>query len=203
MENIEISTEKTILEAARKIFIRKGMEGARMQEIADEAGINKALLHYYFRSKEKLFQAIFEDAILKIVPGIMEMFRSDLPLFEKIEIFTGKYIDTFAENPFLPGFILNELSRDPQKIISLVSKAGLDPQLLIHQINREAESGNIQPVNPYHLVVNILSMCIFPFVASPMLLSIIFDRDDVAFSEFIRQRKTEVPQFIIHAIQKK
>lgn len=203
MENTEISTEKIILEAARKIFIRKGMEGARMQEIADEAGINKALLHYYFRSKEKLFEAIFEDAILKIVPGIMEMFRSDLPLFEKIEIFTGKYIDTFAENPFLPGFILNELSRDPQKIINLVSRAGLDPQIFISQIKLEVELGNIHPVEPYHLVVNILAMCIFPFMASPILINILFDRSQETFSQFIQQRKTEVPQFIINSIRKK
>ena len=76
MGSKEFSTEQTILQAAKKVFIQKGMEGARMQEIADEAGINKALLHYYFRSKDKLFEAIFQDAILKFIPDMMEMLQS-------------------------------------------------------------------------------------------------------------------------------
>jgi AcrR family transcriptional regulator len=203
MSEKELNTEQTILKAAKKIFIQKGMDGARMQEIADEAGINKALLHYYFRSKDKLFEAIFQDAILKFIPGMMEMLQSDLPLFKKIEIFTGNYIDAFIENPFIPGFIMHELSRDPSKIAAMVKNSGVRPEAFISQINKEIETGSIVPIDPYHLIVNILSMCIFPFAARPILLNVLFRKDPDAYAGFIAQRKKEVPEFIINAIRKK
>jgi AcrR family transcriptional regulator len=203
MPEKELSTEQMILEAAKTIFIRKGMDGARMQEIADEAGINKALLHYYFRSKDKLFEAIFQDAILKFIPDMMEMLQSELPLFKKIEIFAGKYIDAFTENPFIPGFIMHELSRDPSKIASMVKNSGVRPETFISQIKKEIETGSIVPIDPYHLIVNILSMCIFPFAARPILMNVLFRNDPNAFAGFITQRKKEVPEFIINAIKKK
>jgi AcrR family transcriptional regulator len=202
MGSKEFSTEQTILQAAKKVFIQKGMEGARMQEIADEAGINKALLHYYFRSKDKLFEAIFQDAILKFIPDMMEMLQSDLPLFKKIEIFTGKYIDAFTENPFIPGFIMHELSRDPSKIAAMVKNSGVRPEAFITQIKKEIEAGSIVTVDPYHLIVNILSMCIFPFAARPILLNVLFQNDPKAYDGFIAQRKKEVPEFIIRSIKK-
>lgn len=203
MSEKELNTEQTILEAAKKIFIRKGMDGARMQEIADEAGINKSLLHYYFRTKDKLFEAIFTEAILKLVPNIMEMMKSDLPLFTKIEIFTGNYIDAFTENPFVPGFIMHELSRDPSKIVNMVKNAGINPQPFFDQVKREADAGNIIAVDPYHLIVNMLSMCIFPFVATPVLMNVLFKNNAESYSQFISQRKKEVPEFIINSIKKK
>jgi AcrR family transcriptional regulator len=203
MSEKELSTEQVILAAAKKIFIRKGMDGARMQEIADEAGINKALLHYYFRSKDKLFEAIFRDAILHMVPSMMEMLQSDLPLFEKIEIFTGNYIDAFIENPFIPGFIMHELSRDPSKIAVMVKNSGVNPDIFINQIDKEIIAGNIISINPYHLIVNMLAMCIFPFVARPILMNVLFQNEEKSFAQFITQRKKEVPEFIINAIKKK
>jgi len=203
MSERELNTEQTILKAAKKIFIQKGMDGARMQEIADEAGINKALLHYYFRSKDKLFEAIFTEAILKLIPNIMEMMKSDLPLFTKIEIFTGNYIDAFTENPFVPGFIMHELSRDPSKIVNMVKNAGINPQPFFDQVKREADAGNIIAVDPYHLIVNMLSMCIFPFVATPILMNVLFKNNAESYSQFIAQRKKEVPEFIINSIKKK
>lgn len=179
------------------------MEGARMQEIADEAGINKALLHYYFRSKDKLFEAIFTEAFQRLVPNILELLNSELPLFKKIEMFAEKYIDAFIENPFVPGFIMHELSRDPDKIVNVIRNVGINPAVFIRQIDQEIENGNINPVNPYHLIVNMLAMCIFPFVATPILMNILFDRNAQTYMEFILQRKKEVPHFIINAIKKK
>ena len=101
-KKIDQSTEQIILEAAKKVFVRKGMAGARMQDIADEAGINKALLHYYFRNKEKLFEMIFMEAAEKFFPRINAIFDSDQPLFEKIESFCEEYISVVMENPYLP-----------------------------------------------------------------------------------------------------
>lgn len=201
MSEIEINTEQKILLAAKKVFTLKGMAGARMQEIANEAEINKALLHYYYRSKDKLFEAVFMDAFLTMVPDVMDLLKVEMPLFEKIELFAEKYIDIFLENPFIPGFVLNELSQNPQRIVDLISKTGIEPQFFIDQINDEIAKGKIKPIQPQHLIVNLLSMCIFPFIARPILKTIIFAQDDQKFIEFIEQRKKEVPEFIINSIK--
>src|SRR5438874_9015673 len=100
------NTEERILTAAKKVFLKEGMAGARMQDIADEAGINKALLHYYFHNKEKLFDVIFMEAAQKLFPKISFIFESDLPVLEKIEHFADEYITVILENPYLPLFVL-------------------------------------------------------------------------------------------------
>ena len=100
------TTEEKILDAAQTVFTRKGMDGARMQEIANEAGINKALLHYYFRSKQKLFEAIFKQVFKQIFPDIKAFIHSEIPLEKKLGIFVEKYIDLLMKNPFLPSFSL-------------------------------------------------------------------------------------------------
>ena len=109
--------EEKILVAARKVFTTKGMAGARMQDIADEAGINKALLHYYFRDKDKLFEVVFMEEAQKFFPKINAIFNSDVPLFEKIENFVNEYIDEMQENPYLPWFVMNEVNRDPDQLL--------------------------------------------------------------------------------------
>lgn len=129
--DIKQGTETRILEAAKKVFIRKGLDGSRMQEIANEAGINKALLHYYFRSKQKLFEAVFSYAFIKFLPKVTEVLNADMPFLKKIEIFIDNYIDLLIENPFLPIFILNELYRQPEKLIYLIRSSGIHPEVLL------------------------------------------------------------------------
>ena len=113
----EQTTEEKIKEAARKVFITKGMTGARMQEIADLAGINKALLHYYYRSKEQLFNAIFEDVLKDMLPGLFGIVNSDLPLEVKVYQLADKYMEFFSKRPEMPLFVLNELQRHPKELI--------------------------------------------------------------------------------------
>ena len=109
------TTEEKILAAAKQVFVKKGMTGARMQDIADTAGINKALLHYYFRSKEKLFEVIFKEAATRLFPKINEILNSDLPLFDKIHQFTHDYVEMVIETPYLPLFVLNEINKQPHE----------------------------------------------------------------------------------------
>lgn len=196
-----INTEQKILEAARKVFTQKGMGGARMQEIADEAGINKALLHYYYRSKDKLFEAVFMEAFSKMVPSIVNLLTQEMPLFEKIELFADKYIDLFLENPFIPGFVIQELGQNPQRVVNLISDTGIQPLAFINKINEEIENGTIKPISPQHLIVNLLALCVFPFVAAPIIKGLIFTKDNDQFTEFIKQRKKEIPEFIINSIK--
>jgi len=202
MADSNINTEEKILKAAKAVFLKKGLDGARMQEIADEAGINKSLLHYYFRTKENLFESVFIDAYQKVIPNIIELMSSELPLFKKIELFAINYMNIFYENPYVPGFLLNEMNHNPGKIIDLVKSQGVDPRIIIRQIADETEKGNIDPIEPYHLIVNMISLCIFPFVSAPILTSVIFEGNRERYASFMKAREQEVPKFIINAIRK-
>ena len=196
-------TQERIVAAARKAFLSKGLAGARMQDIADEAGINKALLHYYFRSKEKLFEMIFMEAAQKLFPKINFIFESNMPLFEKIEHFANEYITVMLENPYLPSFVLNEINQDPVSFFKkLNDKFGFpDPSLFLKQIEREIKKGNIKRINPVQLLMNMLSLCIFPFMARP-LFQLRMRVGEARFREFMEQRKKEVPKFIIDSIKR-
>ena len=199
----DTGTEEKILAAACKVFTTKGMAGARMQDIADEAGMNKALLHYYFRDKDKLFETVFLAEAQKFFPTINAIFASDQPLFEKIETFVREYIDEMLENPYLPWFVINEINRDPDQFMYKIwGKDNLpNPGKLLEQIDAEVKAGRIRPIHPVHLLMNMISMTIFPFVGKPM-----FTRNlrlsDKQFREIMEQRKKEIPGFIIHAIRK-
>jgi len=200
---IDQTTEEKILAAAKKVFVRSGMAGARMQDIADEAGINKAMLHYYFRNKEKLFEVIFREAAARLFPKLNLIFESDLSLFEKIEKFTAQYIDVILENPYLPLFVLNEIHRDPEAFITHIwQRENMPrPEKFLDQIEREIKKGNIKRISPLQLLLNLISLCIFPFMARPMF-QIHLGVDDLQFRNLMQQRKTEVPRFIIDAIRK-
>ena len=114
-------TEERILESAKKVFYNKGIDGARMQEIANEANINKAMLHYYFRNKEALFDAVFAEASQIIFPQVNELLNIEMPLFEKIRQFSDKYISLLSENPVIPVFVIKEMNNNPEKFIKAFS----------------------------------------------------------------------------------
>jgi TetR/AcrR family transcriptional regulator len=196
------NTEQKILLAAREIFMEKGMDGARMQDIADRAGINKALLHYYFRNKEKLFETVFVEAASKFLSKVIIITTTEASLFTKIEQFVNEYISMLIENPFLPLFILNEVNKQSKTFIMKIWGNKRPPvQLFLAQVAEEAKKGNIKPIQPEQLMVNMVSMCIFPFVARPMI-QWVHQMNDEAFRQFIEKRKTEVSKFIIDSIRK-
>lgn len=197
------STEEKILAAAKKVFVSKGMAGARMQDIADEAGINKALLHYYFRSKERLFEVIFVEAAQNLFPKLNIIFESEKSLFEKIELVCEEYLTVMSENPYLPLFVLNEINRDPENFLDKIwSKEGFPrPQKFLKQIEKEVKKGTIKKINPLDLLLNLITLCIFPFVGKAMIQSI-NHMDELQFREVMIQRKKKVPKFIIDSIRK-
>ncbi|MEI2738459.1 MAG: TetR/AcrR family transcriptional regulator [Chitinophagaceae bacterium] len=197
------SAEEKILVAARKVFTTKGMAGARMQDIADEAGINKALLHYYFRDKDKLFEVVFMEEAQKFFPKINAIFNSDVPLFEKIENFVNEYIDEMQDNPYLPWFVMNEVNRDPDQFLYKIwGKDNLpNPGKFLEQIEKEIKKGTIKRIHPMHLFMNLLSMTIFPFVARPMMIRNM-QMSDTQFTQVMEQRRKEIPKFIIDSIRK-
>jgi AcrR family transcriptional regulator len=200
MNEHQSNAEQLILQAARKVFIEKGMEGARMQEIADEAGINKALLHYYFRSKDKLFQAVFLEAFQKFLPQIEMLINSELPFMQKLEIFINNYITIIIENPYIPGFILHELTQNPQRMAELMKNQVVVMPEFLKQLQREIENGILKPFDPRQILINSLALCIFPFVARPIIQAVFFGDNAENYNVFLEQRKVSVYNFIRSAI---
>lgn len=195
------STEKRIIEAAQRVFLKKGMSGARMQEIADEAGINKALLHYYFRNKEKLFEQTFNDVVQRLSDGLKNIFESDMSVLERLTSIVDIYIDILLENRYLPFFVLNEMNRNPEKFARLFEqKIVIYMRNLFLEIQDEVKNNQIRPINPAHLLLNILSLIIFPFAAFPVMQNIAPDEFKPFFNNFLEDRKHEVKQFITHAL---
>lgn len=201
MNEKQKDTEALILDAARKVFLDNGFDGTTMQKIADEAGINKALLHYYFRSKDRLFEAVFIEAFSRMIPNIMRIFFSDLPFNDKIRAWVDAYISALLQYPMIPQFILHELHRNPERIVELIKSTGFDPEMVFVQIRSEMERGHIRSMDPRQLIVNMLALCIFPFAARPMIQGFIFKNDSATFELFLENRKKEVAEFILNAIK--
>jgi len=199
---LENNTEEKILKAATDVFQTKGMDGARMQEIADKAGINKSMLHYYYRSKQKLFEAVFSGAINLIAPKIIKIIESDQHLFDKIRKFTNDYITFISKHSYIPLFIINELNRHPDMLERLFSKRinTETEQRIVQQIEDMIEKGEIRSVRPEQLLLNVISLSIFPIVAKP-LLSGVLQKDDKAYQKLIEERKTHVAEFVIASIK--
>jgi len=201
MTDQEKNTEQKILEAASRVFLKKGMAGARMQEIADEAGINKSLLHYYYRNKDKLFMSVFHLAIQDFIPGILDILNSEIPIFQKLQRFIHEYMRVLLGNPFVPMFILHELQRDPERLFYVFKDAGIEPSRVLTEFEKSVKQGEIKNIDPRHLIVNLLSLCIFPVAARPMMQQMLFDNDAPAYEAFLEERKEVVSEFVINAIK--
>ncbi len=200
--NQDKNTEQRIIDAAQKIFQTKGLSGARMQEIADVAGINKAMLHYYFRTKEKLFDHIFKIAANTLFPKIVFVMSSEVSLEEKVKNFVFEYITFIKSHPYLPLFIIQELSNNPERIMDIMAdvKSKVNLQKLQDQITDDVNKGIIRPINADQLIVNMLALVVFPFAAKP-LIKFIMNKSEEEFQEFIEERKTVVTNFILNAIK--
>ena len=178
MDKTETS-EYRILAGAREEFIENGLRGARMQSIADRCGVNKALLHYYFRSKERLYQAVMKDIMQTMRAAIEEQLGSinggdDIRTL--LHRLITVYIHTLQHNPDFPRFMLREMADGGANLSKLIES--VDPLIknIPVEINRRLAagmaSGRIRQVPPLHLMLNVLGMCIFTFIARPIILEI-------------------------------
>jgi TetR/AcrR family transcriptional regulator len=203
MTDSDKQTEEKIFESATEVFIEKGMDGARMQDIANRAGINKALLHYYYRTKDHLFNAVFEKIALKIFRKFAPVFDPGLSLENKIRFFYREHITFLQENPGLPIFVLTEINRNPARIKKLISKIDVNKlwQTLHEQHSEELKNYNISETTIPQLMSSIASISIFPFVARGILEGI-FDKIGVDFNQYLEERKEYAADFVIKAIRK-
>jgi TetR/AcrR family transcriptional regulator len=194
-------TEDKIFEAATDIFVEKGMDGARMQDIATHAGINKALLHYYFRTKDQLFNKVFEKIAGKMFMKFAPVFAENFSLEEKIRFFFKTHISFLQDNPGLPGFILNEINRNPARIKKLLGTIEFRKvwMLLLEQHKDELDKYNITEENMPQIMTTIASMSVFPFAARGILEGIL-QNIGVDFDKYIEERKEFAAEFVIKAL---
>jgi TetR/AcrR family transcriptional regulator len=202
-------TEARILEAAHAVFVRRGTAGARMQEIAEEARVNQALLHYYFRTKDRLAEAVFRRAAAELLPRVIAILGSDAPLEDKVGRVVQIELDTLLRAPFLPGYLISELHHHPERSPQLISAVtGLTPgevsrpvlTRLQEQIAERVKAGTMHPITPDQFVVNLLALCVFPFAARPMLMAV-FGIDRSGFERFIDRRRAELGPFFLRALR--
>jgi AcrR family transcriptional regulator len=197
MTQADRQTEEKIFDAATEIFEEKGLAATRMQDIADRAGINKALLHYYFRSKEKLFMAVFDKLSEKMFAKFASIFEKDMPFEEKIRYFFEEHISFLQKNSKLPLFILSEVNRNPellQKFLDRINIKNIKAKISGDLTNRFPEEAIP------HLMVSIISLSVFP-VAAELIIRGILQQQGINYESFINERKTIAPEFIIGALK--
>ena len=189
-----------ILDAADVVFVRHGTDGARMQQIADQAGVNKALLHYYFRSKAALAQAVWLRIASSFLPGLFEVMASDAPLDEKIDLFVDVYLTNLARHPYLLPYVVSEAARRPEFVLAFFSPersraARRMVGKLGQQIGAAVRTGRMAPVTPEQFFVTLASTCAFPFAVRPILAAVL-GVGPKRFEVFIEQRRKELPAFL-------
>ena len=192
----EPDTERRILEASAKVFMLKGKLGASMQDIADEAGINRTLLHYYFRNKDKLFDTVFEKLFAQVFPAMVGIMSSDRPFLERIELFVEAYSNLLRENPYLPVFIFQEISLNPERLAKTIRDVGLNPEQIMIGFKAELENAGMKGMDPRHIFANMMGMVIFPYIGRPLFQTIAFQGDAEAYEEFLSERIKQIPNFI-------
>ncbi|HEY2433505.1 MAG TPA: TetR/AcrR family transcriptional regulator [Vicinamibacterales bacterium] len=201
----EPDTKTRILDAADDIFVRRGIDGARMQEIADHAGVNKALLHYHFRSKAALARAVWLRIASSFVPGIFQMLGSDLSLDDKIDRFVEAYHARLTRHPYLLSYVVSEAARHPDLVGDFYSAERRQAAhrmigKLRAQIAERAEATNVAPLSAEQFLVTLAGSCLFPFAARPMIVELL-GLGTKAFDGFMEQRRTDLPAFLKRAIQ--
>ena len=193
----DISTEERIKAAARKVFHQKGFAGTRTRDIAEEAGINHAMLNYYFRSKEKLFEMVMMETMAQFFKGVNLMLNDEsTSLDEKIDLIVSNYVDLLLKEPELPTFILNEVRPNPQAFVEQNPiKEALTHSVLTRQYAEAVARGEITEPNLMQAILNVIGLVIFPFIAKPILTSII-NIPEEQYKALMLQRKTLIPQWI-------
>ena len=203
MQAIRSDTEQRIISAATDIFVQKGKTGARMQEIADKANINKALLHYYFRSKDLLYLRVFEEEIRGFFNELIDTFQTNEDAEDFLRQFIDNYITTISHRPEVVRFILWEIEQGGDAfhrvVSSVLSERKLTELPFLTAIKKFIRTGQLRPLNPLQLMLSMLGMCAYPFIAQPLLKKIL--GIDVVSPEFQAARKEEIFHQLWNGIQ--
>ena len=202
-------TERRILAAAHSVFCRCGTAGARMTEIADEAGVNHALLHYYFRSKQQLAETVFFQAAATFFPPLMRIIGGDQPLETKVRAMVEHEITTLRRTPFLPGYVIGEIAQYPERVQAFLERMGGTGddsprtralQRLRADIDAEVRAGRIRPITVEQFFASLMGVCVFPFAARNMLGGLLGLTDD-RWEAFLEERRTTLADFFLAGLR--
>jgi AcrR family transcriptional regulator len=203
MTGKDTNTEARILEAAKEVFMRYGLYGARMQDIANTAGINKALLHYYFRNKEKLFDAVFNGALEKYFDQMTVFSETELPFQERLFKYIDNIFEFFQEYPQMSMFIIKEISVNPEMFHERVQHLKKNKHLpLLPSIRKAMENGEIDETDPLVFMINLHSLCAYPFIASPIFHAISKNSGETYDTNTQLRIKDSVKDFVSYKLNK-
>jgi len=196
--------EEIIMRAAMDVFVDKGQYGAKMQEIADKAGINKALLHYYYRNKEKLYTHIFKFIFKNIMDEVVDLLQSDLPFKDFLKTFISKYIDLLNENHRFPLFIMRELSQGG-KIVSNAIKEAMPRELSEHlpaiKLIEDAMSrGEIVRMDPRQIILTVIGSSLFYFMGEPIIRVLLLNEESFDRDKFLEEKKEAIFNIIYYGL---
>jgi AcrR family transcriptional regulator len=196
-DNLDKNTEAKIKAAAKVVFHNKGFAATRTRDIAEEAGLNLALLNYYFRSKNKLFEIIMMETMMGFMQKMGMIFNDEnTSLLEKIELMAENHIEMMLSEPQVPLFILSELRNDAAGFLERLPIANMIMNsVFVMQLNQEIKDGNIKEIHPLHLIMNLMSLAMFPFAASPLIMKI-GSLEKEEFENLMRERKKMIPIWI-------
>ena len=202
METQYSNTELKIRDAAKLLFLKKGYSATTTRDIAQESQINLALLNYYFTSKRRLFEIIMFETLYDFLNKMVEVYNDkETTIREKIELASSKYIDMIIAEPLLPTFILNELKNNPTNFLKMPTAKVIMKSQLISQYNDGVKKGIYKKVDSIHFITNILSLIVFPFICSPIIMKM-EKLNKTDFNKMMNQRKKLIPEWIIQMIKK-
>lgn len=192
--------ETRIIEAAKRVFVRQGYESATMSDIAREAGIGRTALHYYYRTKERLFEAIFGQLMSVLLPNIGRIMAEEKSMLEKLPPIIEQYITIVQANPSFPLFIINELNRDPDHLYRTILKdpERIQPILRMRkQMEQEMEQGLLRPMPLEDIVTALVGQIVFPMLIRRPLTDLFMEGDREAFDAFLLRRRLLITEIII------
>ncbi len=196
--------EKIILEAATKLFLDKGFASTSTTEIAKEAGCNQALVHYYFRTKERLFEAVFAEKFQNFASNILQINKGDFTFEEKLRMKIESHFDMLMENPKLPLLIAYEMNTNPDRLQSMKEKLSELPTVVFTnfqaELDVEIKKGNIRETKVIDLIFNIFALNISVFLIGPIMKSFI-GLSDEEFINLVNHRRTENVNIILRGLR--
>lgn len=187
------SLELRILETGKLLFAKNGYKKTHMSDIAVAVGINRPTLHYYYRTKDLLFEAVFAQLIQSFVPKIELITAESVSLEEKLDRIVDEYISIYIDNPYLPQFVISEIQRDPDYLMSVMEKLHFDKylQILENMIKNEISKGKIKTISSPVIFLSFFGQLVSPFLSKNILLKL-FLRDEEHFIPFLDEWKKYV-----------
>lgn len=185
--------ERQIIETAQQLFIEKGFAGTSMSDIAATVGINRPTLHYYFRTKDKMFKAVFGSIVILLMPKIHDIIKLDIPFVDRMGMVLNEYIELFTKEPYLPKFICGEIQRDVNHLLEVAKELQFEAALSLVKdtLLAEMEAGKIKKVPLPMVFLTFYSLLTYPFLVRNLITTLFLDNEE-DFTSFLQEWKQHI-----------